>query len=138
MLLEPLDSVYHSALGFITGEPYDTHHCILYDKGGWSFLAQSRDKHLYLFIYKSLIGHPPPYITTMLDWTTGPYQTRSTNCLMLQVSRVYSELGKSAFSFCEPNTWNYLQHILRINTLTIPRQFKAMISNHFTSEYCSL
>ncbi len=80
------------------------------------------------FIHKSLIGHSPPYITSMLDWTTGPYQTRSTNCLMLQVPRVYSELGKSAFSFCAPNTWNYLQHILRIDTLTTPGQFKTMMS----------
>lgn len=35
--LKPLDAVYHSALRFITGESYMTHHCILYDKVGWPF-----------------------------------------------------------------------------------------------------
>jgi hypothetical protein len=33
--LDPLDAVYHSALRFITGNNYSTHHCILYQKVGW-------------------------------------------------------------------------------------------------------
>lgn len=34
ILLRSLDSVYHSVLRFISGESYNTHHCILYDKIG--------------------------------------------------------------------------------------------------------
>lgn len=30
--------VYHTAMRFIRGDVYDTHHCILYDKVGRSFL----------------------------------------------------------------------------------------------------
>ena len=37
--LKPLDSIYHSALRFITGDRYDTHHCVLYEKVGWSSLS---------------------------------------------------------------------------------------------------
>lgn len=46
LILKPLDSVYHSALRFITGDAYDTPHCILYNIAGWSSLAQRLDKHL--------------------------------------------------------------------------------------------
>lgn len=74
------------------------------------------EKDVYLFTYKSLIGLSPPTITSMLDWTTGPYQARSTNCLMLQVPQVYSE----------PNTWIYCQHVPKIDILTNPGQFKTM------------
>ncbi len=37
--LKPLDAVYHSALHFTTGDSYLTHHCILYEKLGWSSLT---------------------------------------------------------------------------------------------------
>lgn len=49
--LKPLDTVHHSALWFITGDSYCTHHCILYDKVGRSSLAERCNKHWYLFIY---------------------------------------------------------------------------------------
>ena len=32
--LKSLDSVYHSALKFITGDPYNIHYCVLYEKVG--------------------------------------------------------------------------------------------------------
>lgn len=80
---------------------------MLYNKYGWSSLVQRHNKYLYLFIYESLFGHSPPYITYV--YQTGPQdQTRTTKCRMLQVPQVYSELGKSDFSVCAPNTWNYI------------------------------
>lgn len=36
--LKPLDAVYHSALSFITGDVYSTHHCTLYELVWWSSL----------------------------------------------------------------------------------------------------
>lgn len=53
--LKPLDSVYHSALRFITGDSYSTHHCIFYEKIGWASPTVRRDRHLFLFIYKTLM-----------------------------------------------------------------------------------
>ena len=52
--LKSLDSVYHAALRFITGDPYNTHHCILYEKVGWSSLSVRRETHWLLFIYKEI------------------------------------------------------------------------------------
>lgn len=66
-------------------------------------LSGPHGKHLYLFIFKCLIGLLPPYITSVLDWTTGHYKTGSTNFFRFQVPLVYSELVKSAFRFCAPN-----------------------------------
>lgn len=48
--LKPLGAVYHSALGFITGDVYSAHR-VLYEKAGLSSLSDRRDMHLYLFIY---------------------------------------------------------------------------------------
>lgn len=68
----------------------------------------------------------------------APLRLNTLHCLTLQTPRVYSELGKSAFSFCEENGWNYLQHTVKINCLTVPGQLKTMytfISNIFLCIY---
>lgn len=76
--LKPLDAVYHSALRFITGDVYSTHH-IQFDKVGWSSLSYGCD----LFIYEALIGNLPLYITSVLYWSSGPYQTWPNDWLSL-------------------------------------------------------
>ena len=127
--LLPLDSVYHSALRFITGERYDTHHCILYDKVGWSSLSERRNKHWYQFIFKAIDGKLPPYITLLLQWKNRVRQTRSSNWLTLEVPPVQTELGKSAFSFDAPNTWNTLQLTLKISAPISYGQFNNRLLN---------
>ena len=49
--MRPLDSVYHSALRFITGDSYGTHHCTLYKKVGWTSLSDRRKYHWCLYIF---------------------------------------------------------------------------------------
>lgn len=39
-VIKPLDMAYHSALRFITGDSYNTHHCVVHEKVGWSSLAE--------------------------------------------------------------------------------------------------
>ena len=131
--LKPLDSAYHSALRFITGDKYDTHHCLLYDKVGWPSLTLRRSYHWYLFIYKAIIGKLPPYISSLLDWNTGMHQTRSSNRLALRVPRVRSEHGKSAFSYDAPHTWNALQQTLNLQAFPSLNEFKAIALDHCTS-----
>lgn len=126
--LKSLDSVYHSALRFITGDKYDTHHCILYDKVGWPSLADRRNTHWYMFIFKAIIGKLPSYITMLLDWNYGPYLTRSTDWLRLKVPRVQTELGKSAFCFSAPAAWNDLQLTLKIDSFISHGQFRNLIA----------
>ncbi len=58
--LKQLDSVYHSALIFIAGDSYNTHHCTLYRKVGWSSLSLRRSYHWYLSVFKAISGKLPP------------------------------------------------------------------------------
>lgn len=48
--LKPLDSVYYSALSFITGDKFFTHRCILYEKVAGYSLADRMELHYTLFI----------------------------------------------------------------------------------------
>ena len=127
--LKLLDSVFHSALRFITGDAYDTHHCLLYEKVGWSSLKERRDAHWHIFIYKALTGKLPRYLTEMLQISDGLYQTRSTDMLMLYVPQARSELGKTAFSLSAPDSWNNLQQQIKLNTFISFNQFKQTILN---------
>ena len=77
--------VFHSALRFITGDAYDTHHCVLYGKAGWSSLKERREAHWQIFIYKALSGRFPHYLTVMLQISDGLFQTRSAACSSFMV-----------------------------------------------------
>lgn len=55
--LKPLDSVYHSALHFITADKFLTHHCILLEKVTWSSLTNRENRSVIyqlLFLFHSL------------------------------------------------------------------------------------
>ena len=130
--LKPLDAVYHSAIRFITGDPYDTHHCTLYANVGWPSLAQRRDKHMYLFIYKALLDTLPPYICALLSQTSNSYCTRSSELLLLNIPRIRTDFGETAFSFCAPTAWNNLQRTLKLDTLVPLSHFKSLLNTYFS------
>lgn len=44
-MLKPLDTVEHSAIRFITGDGFMTHHCQLYQDVSWTSLTLRRDQH---------------------------------------------------------------------------------------------
>ena len=132
--LTSLDSVYHSALRFITGSSYSTHHCVLYEKVGWAPLSVRRQKHWLLFIYKVLNGNMPPYLSTLLNWSNNKYSTRSTDFLMLDVPRTKTEFGKAAFSSSAASSWNISQQTLELNKMVSIGQFKTMVINYCTFE----
>lgn len=50
-----LDSVYHTALRFITGDNNRTHYCDLYAEVGCSPLSVRSDKFWISFIYRPLL-----------------------------------------------------------------------------------
>ena len=133
-ILKRLDTVYHSALRWVTGDSYGTHHCTLYGNTGLSSLSERRDKHWYLFIFKALSGLLPPYICSMLNQDSSPYQTRSSDFLTLKVPFAHTELGKAAFSINAPLAWNELQKSLKIGSLPALGQFRTMVSNTFVLE----
>ena len=126
--LKSLDPVYHSALRFITGDSYNTHHCILYNKVGWPSLTTRRDQHWFLFVFKAIIGNLPSYLNSLLKWKSIPHHTRSQDCLMLETSHATTNSGKSAFKCSAPHTWNTLQTSLKYKVLPPLSRFRSDIS----------
>ena len=100
--LRPLNTIYHSALRFITGAGFRTHHCELYTSLEWSSLAQRRKQHSILFTYKALIGKLPFYLTNLLDVNTSIYGTRSQDLLLLKVPKTITKLGDTDFKVYGP------------------------------------
>ena len=116
----PLKTAYHSAIRFITGDAFLTHHCLLYDNVGWPSLENRRKLHLYMFIFKAFTGKLPPYISSMLNFKSIPHSIRSTGWITFGVPFMRTDLGKTAFSALAPSTWNKLQathsHSQSVNT----------------------
>lgn len=135
-ILRSLDSVYHASLHFITNAKSLTHHCILYYLVGWMSLTIHRQQHWYIFIYKAILGKPPAYLCTLLCVSCGSHQLRSSRWLHLNVPRILTDLGKTAFSYHAPWTWSNLQKDLRLETLTPINEFKGIIKNVVT-ETCA-
>ena len=127
--LKQLDSVYHSALRFITGDSYDTHHCMLYSKVGWPSLSTRRNHRWYLFIHKAISGKLPPYISSLLKWNVGTQLTRSSSWLTLDVPFARTELGSTAFSVDAPDTWNSLQQTFKLEALPSIVVFRRLLVN---------
>uniref|UniRef100_A0A8C6V4C6 Reverse transcriptase domain-containing protein n=1 Tax=Neogobius melanostomus TaxID=47308 RepID=A0A8C6V4C6_9GOBI len=135
-VLKPLDAVYHSAIRFITGDKYRTHHCLLYDKVGWSSLTNRREQHCILFIYKGLVGRLPDYLACELNYSSSSYNTRSHDCLVLKNGLVKSDTGKRGFSYYAAHKWNELQRLLQLNSLVPLSHLKRLIFDMY-KENCT-
>ena len=135
--LKPLDAIYHSALRFITGDKFLTHHCRLYEKVGWPSLTIRRNQHCNIFIYKGLLKLLPNYLNSLLEPLTGHHHTRSQDFIVLETPTPKSELGKTAFCFYGPNMWNCLQSVLKLKNLISLDCFKILVMNTLNSEPCN-
>ncbi len=127
-LLSSLDAVYHGALRFISDCKSSTHHCLLYNRVGWSSLLIRRKMHWYLIIYKAILGMLPSYLCCLIKQKiVEKYFLRSQNCYTLSVPFVRSELGKKAFMYAAPTDWNLLQSKLKLQNLLSLDHFKTVI-----------
>ena len=102
-MLKLFDAVYHSALGFIIGDGFLIHRCIVYEKVIWPSLTMRGEQHCLLFIYKALCGKFPLYLSWLLSLSDTNDQTRSQAHIRLIIPRMISEAGKSAFTFYTPD-----------------------------------
>ena len=107
--LKLLDSVYHSAIRFVTGDAFRTHHCNLYKNVGWSPLADRRAKHCILFVYKALVGKLPNYLMSLLKLKSICHNTRSQSLISLEIPLTKTNIGKIAFKFFASHKWNTVQ-----------------------------
>jgi len=111
--LQMLDSVFYGFLTFISNCKLLTHHCTLYSTVNLPSLSNRRLTHLYILIYKGIIGRVPCYISEFLCFTQSTYGLRSHKTISLNVPQARTELFKKAFMFFAPSTWNDLQKTLQ-------------------------
>uniref|UniRef100_A0A8C2Q2T0 ribonuclease H n=1 Tax=Cyprinus carpio TaxID=7962 RepID=A0A8C2Q2T0_CYPCA len=131
-VLRSLDSVYHSALRFVTKAEYFTHHCSLYSLSGWPPLSIRRQHHWLIFIYKAVLGLLPSYILVFSFVENNRYNLRSNNSILFTTPAVKSEFGKIAFRYNAPSTWNALQKQLKISTIIPLNDFKLYVAETFS------
>lgn len=128
-VLRSLDAVYHSALRFITGANYTTHHCNLYSLSGRHPLAVRRQLHWFIFIYKAVIGLLPSYLSVFSLSSNNRYNLRSNSVILFNVPAVRTNLGKIAFKYNAPATWNELQKQLKLNMFIPISDFKFCVTD---------
>ncbi len=105
-----------------------THHCILYNRVGWSSLLIRREMHWHLIIYKAILGMLPSYLCCLIKQKiVEKYFIRSQNCYTLSVPFVRSELYKSFFTYAAPTDCNLLQSNLKLQNLQSLDHFKTVI-----------
>ena len=112
----------------MTGEHYGTHHYTLYNKVGWPALSEKRDGHWKIFIYKTIIGLLPLYLSSLISWNCNTLNTRSQSWLSLYLPHVNTKLGKTAFCYKAPYIWNEVQKSLRLCSFISLREFSNLIS----------
>uniref|UniRef100_A0A8K9WP97 Reverse transcriptase domain-containing protein n=1 Tax=Oncorhynchus mykiss TaxID=8022 RepID=A0A8K9WP97_ONCMY len=135
-LLNKLDTVYHSAIRFVTKAPYTTHHCDLYALVGWPSLHTRRQTHWLHVIYKTLLGKVPPYLSSLVTIASPTCSTRSSRYISLVTPKTNSFFGRLSFQFSAANDWNELQKSLKLETLISLTSFKHQLSEQLT-DYCT-
>ena len=95
-LLNKLDAVYHSAIRFVTKAPYTTHcypplrqicckHATLHTR---------RQTHWLRFIYTSLLGKAPPYLSSLVPIGTPTRSPHSSRYISMVTTKANSSFGR--------------------------------------------
>lgn len=112
--LRTLDALYHSAIRFVTGAPYRSHHCDLHTMVGWPSLQTCRLCHWYRLIYKTLNRKSPLYLRELLTISVSSYSLRFSNLISLIVPRVFTAVEHNSFQYAAAHDWNELQSRLKL------------------------
>ena len=72
-----------------------SHHCTLYSKVNLPSLSIRRLSHLYIFIYKAIMGRLPVYISDLLSFKQSSYGLRSQDIVLLKVLQARTEMFNS-------------------------------------------
>ncbi len=113
----------------ITGCKLLTHHCTLYSSVSWSSLSMHRTLHWYNFIYKSILGLLPTYLSTYMSRKQCCLSLCSQGFITFSIPSVHTEFGKKAFSYSAPPAWNTLQQELKLSSMIPLGDFKLLLRN---------
>ncbi len=96
-----------------------------------NFIRTSSDFKVLLLVYKSLNGLGPKYMADMLTEYKPNRPLRSLGSSQLEIPRVHTKQGESAFSYYAARSWNQLpEEIKCAKTLAT---FKSRLKTHLFS-----
>lgn len=102
-------------LSFIRNCGAPSHHCGFYTKVQWPFLVI-----LETFQF---------YSSSFLILKNGAYSLSSRDVYSyFTLPKVKTEMGRRAFRFSAPTTWNVLQLDHKLHNLALPNVFRSMIN----------
>ena len=136
-LLSKLDTIYHSAIRFVTGAPYVTHHCDLYSLIQWPSLHIRRQIHWLSYIYKSMIGKTPGYLSSLLNIATKALNLRSSKYISLDPPSARIGFGRLSFQYSAASDWNELQKTLKLDSFISLPCLKKWLHETVTDDACS-
>ena len=95
----------------------------------WLPVRQRIEYKLLIFVFKSLHGSAPSYLSELLhDYKPGRTGLRSANRHLLHEPRSNNSFGDRSFAICAPRLWNQLPiHIKNSHTLSA---FKTALKTH--------
>ena len=109
---------------------------LLHNQLHWLDMSDRIRFRVAVYVYNSLHGTAPKYLTEMCSFTTGSrYNLRSGRCDLLVVPRTrLKTFGDRAFAVAGPILWNMLPLSLRDPTL-FASVFKKSLKTFFFSSY---
>lgn len=105
-------TVTHNALTWSIIAPNASSQILSFQTHRW--VLQRRLQHRHSFRYKSILGRLPPHLCSLLTPTYRSCSFRSIGWQLFQIPRVFTELGKSVFSYFAPLSWNTCQNTLQL------------------------
>ncbi len=128
--LSRLQVVQNAAARLLTGTRKYDHISPILASLGWLPIQARVDFKLLIFVYKSLNGLAPPYLSELLQVYKPPRSLRSAEKGVLFVPRTkYKRRGDRAFAVVAPNLWNNLP--LHIRSAPTLGSFKSRLKIHF-------
>ena len=130
--LARLQSVQNAAARLLTGTRKREHITPVLASLHWLPVHFRVHFKILLFVFKSLNGLAPPYLSELLHPYAATRSLRSANQLLLEIPRTRRKLrGDRTFSVAAPTVWNKLPlHIRQAPSLSI---FKTRLKTHFYS-----
>ncbi len=131
--LSRLQIVQNAAARLLTGSRKQDHITPILSSLHWLPVRYRIDLKILLFVFKSLNGLAPCYISDLLQPYSPSRSLRSSDQKLLIVPRSRLILwGDRAFAVSAPRLWNSLP--LHIRTASTLLSFKSLLKTHFFSQ----
>ncbi len=126
----PMDYISHHALHSHIPIHHHTNHIVVTNHS-FALFKLFKDFKVLLLVYKSLNGLGPKYMSDMLTEYKPNRPLRSLGSSQLEIPRVHTKQGESAFSYYAARSWNQLPEEIRCaKTLAT---FKSSLKTHLFS-----